>query len=113
LESWEYLKNHFEELKLDSPQDNRPSCISQILIKLLASLLLKTDNGNLQRMLVVSHSSKKEIIVIIIGQHPFGNELIKKYAFLTNFLLNSGLLLANNLSNLSKFEPLTEDMKKQ
>jgi hypothetical protein len=72
------LKNHFEELKLDSPQDNHPSCIFQILIKLLASLLLKTDNGNLQRMLCGIANPKKEIIVIIIGKHPSGNEVIKK-----------------------------------
>jgi hypothetical protein len=77
------------ELKLDSPQDNRPRCIFPTLIKLLASLLLKADNGNLQRILCGIAKPRKEIIAIIILKHPIGNEEIKKYAFLTHLLLNS------------------------
>jgi hypothetical protein len=66
------------ELKLDSPQDNRPRCILRALIKLLASLLLKADNGNLQRILCGIAKPRKGTIEQIILKHPIGNEEIKK-----------------------------------
>ncbi len=96
LDSWQYLKKRLKELKLDSPQDNRPSCILRTKANCLrvccdGPILVIYPDG------VWYRQATPEVIERIVQEHLIGNKVVTEYAFLIHPLPESNSISDSKL----------------
>jgi (2Fe-2S) ferredoxin len=85
LQVWDYLKERLNELGLDRPSPERPSCVFRTKANCLrvcaeGPILLVYPEGVWYRRV------NMEAIERIIQEHLIGNQIVKEYAFLTHDL---------------------------
>jgi (2Fe-2S) ferredoxin len=80
LESWEYLKNRLQELKLDRVTETNPTCIFRTKVHCLrvcveGPILLVYPDGIWYR------NATPEVIERIIQEHLINNQPVSEYIF--------------------------------
>ncbi|MDB9514358.1 ferredoxin [Kamptonema animale CS-326] len=83
LEAWNYLKKRLQELKLDKPSGDRPSCI----FRTKANCLRVCSNGPIMVVYpdgVWYRNVTPPIIERILQEHLIGSQVVQEYAFLTH-----------------------------
>jgi (2Fe-2S) ferredoxin len=80
LQSWEYLKNRLQELKLDQVTETKPSCIFRTKVHCLrvcaeGPILLVYPDGIWYR------NATPEVIERIIQEHLINNQPVSEYIF--------------------------------
>jgi (2Fe-2S) ferredoxin len=88
LEAWDYLKRRLQELELDKPNKNRPTCIFRTKANCLrvcaeGPILLVYPDG------VWYRKATPDVIERILQEHILGNKIVEEYAFLSHPLTNS------------------------
>lgn len=83
--SWDYLKRRLQELKLDVPQIDRPSCVFRTKANCLrvctqGPILVVYPDG------VWYRATTPEVIERIIQEHLLNNQIVQEYVFLTHSL---------------------------
>ena len=81
--AWDYLKRRLQELKLDVPQINRPSCVFRTKANCLrvctqGPILVVYPDGIWYR------ATTPEVIERIIQEHLLNNQIVQEYVFLTH-----------------------------
>ena len=81
--AWNYLKRRLQDLKLDVPQPDRPSCVFRTKANCLrvctqGPILVVYPDG------VWYRATTPEVIERIIQEHLLNNKIVKEYLFLTN-----------------------------
>jgi len=88
LEAWDYLKRRLQELELDKPNENRPTCIFRTKANCLrvcaeGPILLVYPDGIWYRQ------ATPDVIERVLQEHILGNKIVEEYAFLNHPLTNS------------------------
>lgn len=81
LIAWNYLKQRLQELKIDLPQAERPTCI----FRTKANCLRVCQKGPIMVIYpdgVWYHSVTPEVIEQIIQQHILNNQVVIEHAFI-------------------------------
>ncbi|MCY7408413.1 MAG: ferredoxin [Alkalinema sp. CAN_BIN05] len=81
--AWDYLKRRLQELKLDVPQIDRPSCVFRTKANCLrvctqGPILVVYPDG------VWYRATSPEVIERIIQEHLLNNQIVQEYVFLTH-----------------------------
>jgi (2Fe-2S) ferredoxin len=81
--AWDYLKRRLQDLKLDVPQPDRPSCVFRTKANCLrvctqGPILVVYPDG------VWYRATTPEIIERIIQEHLLNNQIVQEYVFLTH-----------------------------
>jgi (2Fe-2S) ferredoxin len=81
VEAWNYLKRRLQELKLDQPQADRPSCVFRTKANCLrvctqGPILVVYPEGVWYRV------TTPEVIERIIQEHLLNNQVVEEFAFL-------------------------------
>lgn len=81
--AWDYLKRRLQELKLDVPQPDRPSCVFRTKANCLrvctqGPILVVYPDG------VWYRATTPEVIERIIQEHLLNNQIVQEYVFLTH-----------------------------
>ncbi|MCX5963936.1 MAG: ferredoxin [Cyanobacteria bacterium] len=81
--AWDYLKRRLQELKLDVPQIDRPSCVFRTKANCLrvctqGPILVVYPDG------VWYRATTPEVIERIIQEHLLNNQIVQEYVFLTH-----------------------------
>lgn len=81
--AWDYLKRRLQELKLDVPQTDRPSCVFRTKANCLrvctqGPILVVYPDG------VWYRATTPEVIERIIQEHLLNNQIVQEYLFLTH-----------------------------
>jgi (2Fe-2S) ferredoxin len=81
VEAWNYLKRRLQELKLDQPQADRPSCVFRTKANCLrvctqGPILVVYPEG------VWYRATTTEVIERIIQEHLLNNRVVEEFAFL-------------------------------
>jgi (2Fe-2S) ferredoxin len=90
VEAWDYLKRRLQELKLDQPQADRPSCVFRTKANCLrvctqGPILVVYPEG------VWYRATTTEVIERIIQEHLLNNQVVQEFAFLEQPLPESNL----------------------
>ncbi|PMB33594.1 ferredoxin [Fischerella thermalis BR2B] len=91
LEAWEYLKKRLKELRLDVPQQERPSCI----FRTKANCLRVCCSGPIMVVYpdgVWYRQATPEVIERIIQEHLIENKIVEEYAFLVHPLSKTSVV---------------------
>jgi (2Fe-2S) ferredoxin len=81
LAAWDYLKKRLQELGLDKPTDDRPSCV----FRTKANCLRVCNQGPIMVIYpdgVWYKATSPEIIERIIQEHLLGNQIVADHVFL-------------------------------
>lgn len=83
LQAWDYLKKRLNELGIDRPSPDRPSCVFRTKANCLrvcqqGPILVVYPDG------VWYKAATPEAIEQIIQQHLIGGQVVQEYAFLTH-----------------------------
>ncbi|MDF0554151.1 ferredoxin [Kamptonema sp. UHCC 0994] len=81
LEAWNYLKKRLQELQLDKPSGDRPSCV----FRTKANCLRVCSNGPIMVIYpdgVWYRNVTPPIIERIVQEHLIGSHIVQEYAFL-------------------------------
>lgn len=81
--AWDYLKRRLQDLKLDVPQPDRPSCVFRTKANCLrvctqGPILVVYPDG------VWYRATTPEVIERIIQEHLLNNQIVEEYLFLTH-----------------------------
>ncbi|WP_242054788.1 (2Fe-2S) ferredoxin domain-containing protein [Nostoc flagelliforme] len=96
LESWEYLKKRFKELKLDEPQQSHPICVFRteancLRVSCSRPIMVVYPDG------VWCRQENPEVTLRTDREHLIGNKVVEKYAFLTHPLPETSLVSCEHL----------------
>jgi (2Fe-2S) ferredoxin len=81
VDAWNYLKQRLQELKLDQPQADRPTCVFRTKANCLrvctqGPILVVYPEG------VWYRAATAEVIERIIQEHLLNNQVVEEFAFL-------------------------------